>query len=526
MDLLHGTIPDSCWEYSGQEHATQNQERQKFDKLLADSSRNLFDAVIVSDPSRWSRDPLRSAQGLNKLKENGIRFFIGTLEQDLFDPQADFVFDINMVVGKFTVRVQNLKSITNKIHRAKRGIPTAGNLPFGRTFNRKTEQWGIDEEKQKMIQAAAQRYLDDESMPSIAKSYGTTPANLWKTLKFKCGTEWPVNYCNEDVNVNETVVMTVPRLLDESVIAAVHEKSRANKTYNRGDVLKYNYLLGRMIFCSVCGRAMSGFTGPSGNRSYRHTGDPALSCRFMGLLSADAIEQAVLLQIGNTFGNPDRLNQAVKEAHPDTSKIEGLCQEQETLNNDLKRITSQKDRVVEKVSKELFTDEEAKAILDRLRLQVSGINDRLYIIENLLSSIPDPQRVDRLTRLAQWSSSVRSDVARHKPDFIFTQDYAYQRRLVESSFAGLDAEGKRLGVYMTKTEDTVTPWTFEIRGLVENTILSLPLTDDDLIDIFHLEPEYQDLEKELEKIKKLNIAGRDAYLRLSSDPRLRGGRLK
>ena len=85
---LNGTIPDECWKYSGQEHATPQFERQKFNQLLEDASKGIFDAVIVADASRWSRDNRRSKEGLDILRKNGIRFFILTQEFDLNDPSA------------------------------------------------------------------------------------------------------------------------------------------------------------------------------------------------------------------------------------------------------------------------------------------------------------------------------------------------------------------------------------------------------------------------------------------------------
>src|SRR5210317_1790193 len=87
VESLGGTIPDYCWDYSGQEHATPAQERKKLNKLLADSSKKLFDAIIVSDPSRWSRDNLNSEQGLLTLQQNEIKFFVLRSEYNLYEPQ-------------------------------------------------------------------------------------------------------------------------------------------------------------------------------------------------------------------------------------------------------------------------------------------------------------------------------------------------------------------------------------------------------------------------------------------------------
>ena len=73
--------------------------------------------------------------------------------------------------------------------------------------------------------------------------------------------------------------------------------------------------------------------------------------------------------------------------------------------------------------------------------------------------------------------------------------------MVENAFSGKDAHCRRLGVYIEETNDPATPWKFEIRGLVENTVLSLPLSDDYLEEAFKFDPYYQDTKEELDIIK-------------------------
>ena len=48
--------------YGGQEHATEGWEKQEFDRLLADAQKTprLFDAVMITDPDRYSRDNLKA----------------------------------------------------------------------------------------------------------------------------------------------------------------------------------------------------------------------------------------------------------------------------------------------------------------------------------------------------------------------------------------------------------------------------------------------------------------------------------
>jgi DNA invertase Pin-like site-specific DNA recombinase len=45
--------------YSGQEHATAEQERKILEELIRDAEEKRFNAVILCDMSRWSRDNQR-----------------------------------------------------------------------------------------------------------------------------------------------------------------------------------------------------------------------------------------------------------------------------------------------------------------------------------------------------------------------------------------------------------------------------------------------------------------------------------
>jgi len=508
VKILGGTIPDESWLYSGQEHATPGQERQRMDKLLKDSSREIFDAVIVVDASRWSRDNLKSKEGLNILKENGIRFFVGTTEYDLFSPAAGLYLGMSAEIGEFQAREQARKSIESRIHRAQRGIPSTGKVPFGRSWDKKTGKWIVDEEKRKMIQQAAARYLDHdkpESMPAIAATLGMNHSNLWKILTQRSGSTWIVHFDDPKVNVQADVEMPIEPLLDDDTIAAIHEKARANKTYSRGDKLKHHYLLSRMIFCKECGTAMFGFTNVHGMRYYRHNNSSQYyhrhgkhrDCHFKKFLLADDIEFAVLLQLMQTLGDSERIRKAVQNGTPDLEKVKGLNEEKGTLNVELKRVESQINTVVEKTAKGLFTDEQIRPMMDKLNERQRQISNRLSVIENTIASMPDPERIRKLSKLA---AKVISDATRHNPNNILKETYEYRRRFIESAFAGVDEEGNRYGVYMSQG-DNLTQWLFEIRGAFENSLLTLPLSDDFLIEAFGLDAEYQDVNVELTKIK-------------------------
>jgi DNA invertase Pin-like site-specific DNA recombinase len=123
--------------YAGQEHATPDQERRILEELMRDVVDKRFDAVMVADFSRWSRDNGKSKEYTRILKDKGIRFFVGSREIDLFDPSQAFMLGMSVEVAEFFAREQAYKSIINRIERAKGGyLSSSGRVPYGRVFNR------------------------------------------------------------------------------------------------------------------------------------------------------------------------------------------------------------------------------------------------------------------------------------------------------------------------------------------------------------------------------------------------------
>ena len=160
---LGGIIPGHRWKYCGQEHATPDNERAKFKQLLLDSTKDLFDAIIVTDESRWGRDNKKSKEAIEILRDNEIMFFVMAKEYELHDPQSLFMLGVTTEFNEYAVRHLQRKSIRSRIAKAMRGIPTSGKLPYGRLFDKKTEIWAIDPEKEKIIKDAANRYLDGKA---------------------------------------------------------------------------------------------------------------------------------------------------------------------------------------------------------------------------------------------------------------------------------------------------------------------------------------------------------------------------
>lgn len=467
---LGGIIPDNCWQYSGQEHATPEFERKKLDKLLADAEKGLFDCVIVADASRWSRDNQKSKEGLKIFKKRGIKFYSGTIEQDLFNPEHCLFLGIAAEIGEYQAKTQALKSIVNRIERAKRGIPTSGKLPYGRTFDKTSGQWGIDEEKAKIIRTAAKRYLTGEPLPKISASFKMNNASLWKTLNHRAGDSWECQFEDAKVGISETVTMKIPRLLDEETIAAIKARAEGNKTYSHGEI-KHQYLLSRMIFCRHCGYALMAQTNKNGLKYYRHPKDRDRPCTVNKWIPANEVEPAVLGRIFEMFGDAERIEKAIQKATPNHAAIEALRHEAKDLSRRLTVAEKERENIIRLAAKGLLTDKEVEKQIGEARATITAISDRLAAIEDQIGHLPTAEQVKKKS-----SSALR--VMKHvlkSSEAMEVMPFEHRRKLMERAFAGKDREGNRLGVYVEwKADPTGHPWRMDIRGILDVLMNDIP----------------------------------------------------
>lgn len=480
VSLLKGVIPENCWQYSGQEHATPEYERQRFDELLEDATKNKYDAVIVADLSRWSRDNLKSKIGLEILKNAGIRFFVGMMEYNLFLPGHTSLLGIEVEIHEMFAAIQAHKSMLNKIERAMQGKPSCGKKPFGRIWDKKTETWSIDPEKQALIKEIAECYLKGEGIETLSLRYKINSQYLWTILKFRCGDKWDIRFQSKRFNIDETVTLTIPRLLPEEMITAIHAQAQANKTYKHGHTL-HKYLLSRMVFCEHCGYALFGFTTVKGLQYYRHQQKMrSVKCKHEKMLRADKLNNAVLMYLVQTLGDPELIAKAIQQGNPDMAGMEKLKKERIKLLDELKEVDKRKDNLMEAVADGLFTRDDVTKKMNKIRLETDAFTERISRIDNEIAAMPDPDRVKKVTKMAV---KVLANATKQRPLIkILEKSYEWRRKLIEGAFSGLDSQGKRLGVFISQNE---SGFQFKIKGVIESAMINLESDLDEWDNLTH-----------------------------------------
>ena len=494
VERLHGKIVE--W-YGGQEHATPGHETNEVDRLVDAARTNIFDAVIVAHQDRWSRDNARSKAGIKVFRQHKIRFFVRTFEYVLNNPTHRFELAMSAEIAELHASTQNQKSLENRIERAKRGYVTSGNKPFGRLVKKGelAANAQLDPEKHAMVKDVAKRYIAGESMAKLAEEYSVNHSSLHKTLTTRCGNTWEQTFNSDELNIHETVIMTVPRLLPEKTIKAILKRVAANKTYSRGQ-RKNNYLLAHLIFCNHCGYTMFGQTNHPNSklakkRYYRHAReqgrDRPCPCKVKTWIDAQLIEENVLRVLFDVFSNPKRIQQAIDEATPNRDKIASLREDQKHWEELLKQTKLGKERVVKKVADGVLSDAEITKQMGALREREAEQREKLQRIKNQLEGVPSPEEVQAVSKVLSGRIYALRDSATDYNAMTWDE----KRALVEQVFGVEMPDGKRGGVYIEwmPGDDKRSNWKFSIRGTINQDKLA-PLDYETLSERYD-EPEKQ-----------------------------------
>jgi DNA invertase Pin-like site-specific DNA recombinase len=457
--------------YAGQEHATAGYERKQVQQLLDDAARQprSFDAVIVADPTRWSRDNVQSETGLEHLRKHGVKFFVLTAESDLFNPRDRFYLSLSTTIGAFHAGEQNHKSIVNRIARAKRNVPASGKVPYGRKWNREREQWEVDETKRAIIVDAANRYLAGESLQKLAREYGMNHSNLHKILTKRCGDTFEIRFRADNLNVNETIRLTIPPLLPEKTIRAILQQVEANRTYRHGKP-KNDYLLSGLIFCGQCSYNLFGQMNHGGRRYYRHAHrERAEACSLdpRPWVRADLVETEVISQLVELFGNPAAIKRACERAIPNQATLLEAKQRVDCCTSECDKVAKARTVILNLIERDAITFEHAEAKLDDLKAKGADAQVALDKARDILDQLQAEAGIRNLhLDFGNIPGTTRWDA-----DKMSRED---RLALLEETFGQPLTDGRPAGAYIYPTGDNKVyrpkAWKFVLRGRVRGVL--------------------------------------------------------
>ena len=245
------------------------EKRTEFLRMIKDSEKHPWDAVIVYKLDRFARNRYDSANYKYRLKKNGIQLISAT-ENISQDPEGIILESVLEGMAEFYSA-----ELGQKIHRGMRESAfknqyIGGTIPFG--YKIANKKYVIDEETAPFVREAFQRFVAGETIASICRSFNARGIRTVKNAKFGRSSfarlfrneKYIGVYKYRDYQSN-----AIPPIIDKDTWNKTQMKLKEIKTPGQYKAT-LNYLLSGKMYCGRCGNRMVAgkTTKPKGDFAY------------------------------------------------------------------------------------------------------------------------------------------------------------------------------------------------------------------------------------------------------------------
>lgn len=263
-----------------------NTDRPAFQELCQAARQHKFEAVVIYDISRGSRDvsdwfSFRKQMAVLGIQVISVEDKIG----DILNP-ADYLTELITVgLGQHHVLTSRQKSMDSIATKARAGQFLGGVPNFG--YDVKNGQYIINQAEAKIVRKIFQMYADGQSYDTILKVIGQvrgkrgrvigknslhyilkneryTGVYTWCKYHHKIMGKYAGKTPNENYVRIEDVI---PAIVDKSTWEKVQTRMNDRKQ-NAHNKAKHDYLLAGLITCEACGGSYVGHTSKSKGHEY------------------------------------------------------------------------------------------------------------------------------------------------------------------------------------------------------------------------------------------------------------------
>ena len=273
-------------EYCDHALSGKTDKRPQFQKLIKDSERHQFDAVIMYTLDRFARNRYDSAIYKSKLKKNGVRVYYA--KQPMPDTPEGIILE-SVLEGYAEYYSENLSRNVKRGMRenALKCMSLGTATPLGYVVG-EDKKFHIDPIGANTVKEIFQRYADGQSARKIidwcnAQGFKTArgnPFNKNSLSRILRNEKYIGVYKFDDVVIEGGV----PQIIDKQLFEKVQRMCKLNRKSKARHKAKEPYLLATKLFCGHCGAPMIGESGTSklgithryykcSNRKHKHNCD-------------------------------------------------------------------------------------------------------------------------------------------------------------------------------------------------------------------------------------------------------------
>ena len=382
-----------CYEYAAREHidvidkyidraiSGTTDDRPAFQRMIADSAKHQFEAVILYAVDRFARDRYASATYKHELKKHGVKILSAT--QPLDDSPESILLE-SMLEGLAEYYSANLARGVKRGMRenAYKCQAVGGPGILGYTVDPATKKDVIDPGGSKVVQEIFSRYSSGDTLAAIVdycneNGYLTSKGkpfsrnSLTTILRNRRYLGW---YIYDDIEIEGGM----PVIVDEKTYRSVQMRLDHNKISKAGSKSDVDFYLTGKLICGHCLQPMCGTSGRSANGEKYYY----YSCRCHGNKCSkrnerkEFIEDAIFDYLSSSFLSDENIERIADECAK-MNQGEGKAKVIESLKAEKAAVHRQKMNVFKMIANgnddpdlaELVNDLRDQE--DRLGLQIS-----------------------------------------------------------------------------------------------------------------------------------------------------------
>lgn len=245
------------------------EKRVQFLKMIKDSEKHTFDAVIVYKLDRFSRSRYDSANYKYRLKKNGVQVISAT-ENISDDPEGIILESVLEGMAEFYSAELSQKINRGLRESAYKHNSIGGSIPLG--YKSVGKKLVVDEETAPIVREAFEMYAEGHTVAHIcrtfnAKGYKSSKGEPFGKSSFSKifrNEKYIGVYQFHDYRAENVIPPIIDKKLFEQVQARLSKVGHTPGTYKARRV----YLLSGKLFCGHCGCKMN--ANSNGNAGYAY----------------------------------------------------------------------------------------------------------------------------------------------------------------------------------------------------------------------------------------------------------------
>jgi DNA invertase Pin-like site-specific DNA recombinase len=251
--------------YIDRAQSAKTDNRPDFQRMVKDSTKRLFDMVIVWKLDRFARNRYDSAYYKMLLKKNNVKVL--SAKENISDRPEGILLE-SMLEGyaEFYSAELSEKILRGMKENALKCRYNGGALPLGYTTDSE-QHYMIDTVTAPIVQEIFTRYADGETVKEICDTlnergiktqYGNAfnKNSLHRMLKNR-------RYIGEYIYRDTVIPGGIPAIIPEALFERVQERMEKNKKAPAREKTEVEYLLTTKLYCGKCGAFMVGESGTS-----------------------------------------------------------------------------------------------------------------------------------------------------------------------------------------------------------------------------------------------------------------------